>query len=867
MKPSPFKRHPLSIAFASILSTASLVPTAQANELIWDGSGDNDSWFYSNNNLFNPNTNWTNNDVVPTSGDSLVFTGNTRLTPLNDDLPGFIVSGITFDQSAGSFQLDGNTINSTGNINNLSGNQQTINMPITIGANQIWDGGTGGMAVNGIVTLGNHELTLLNKTDLQNTGDFHVDVASLVLQSGSTLSNITGYLGYSINGDGSAKVTGVGSYWANSSFLSVGESGSGGLSIENGGKVSNVDGYLGFNAGSYGIATVTGVGSKWDNSESLFVGSAGSGWLSILDGGVVSNVDGFVGDTYGSDGGAIVSGKDSLWVNSGFLSVGDSGIGRLTIEDGGNVSNVDGFLGHKSGSTGRVLVTDLGSHWVNDHELTIGNHGEGHLAILLGGSVNDTNGIVASNVGSSGSVLVDGTDSIWQNSKLLLVGGNGTGSLNIRNGGQVSDSDGFVGYGNNVGQSDVTVGASGSQWVNSHSLTISYAGKGKLTINDGGTVSVGEILAIGQQGELYLSGGTVKTGTIDKHGNGKFNWSSGTLNITGSNGAAIGSRSFLAAATTLKSEQSLEVDHSLTIDKGALLSQTGTAKVKAGSLLVNGEYALIGGTSQVENTLQNNGVINSVNTTLVSKTFNNSKSGIITLSGAGGIHTGSFNNSGIVYLNSGASIEGDIVNNVNALITRNELVIRRDKNFLGNIINNGSFYNDSLDSNMFAATVSGSGTFEGGNTYFLGDLRPGNGTGYMDATGTVTLGENSNTWMELGGLVRGEHYDAFDVLTGSLTLGGTLHVDWSNGFTASVGDSFDLFRADDLSGSFTSILFPSLNGINWQVAVLNDAIGSTDVYRLTAAPVPLPAGILLFLSGLITTLAVSGCRKTADSLS
>lgn len=74
MQPSSFKRHPLAIALSSLLSSAVLAPTVHAYELVWDGSGDSDSWFYANNNLFNPNTNWTNNDVVPTAGDSLVLT-------------------------------------------------------------------------------------------------------------------------------------------------------------------------------------------------------------------------------------------------------------------------------------------------------------------------------------------------------------------------------------------------------------------------------------------------------------------------------------------------------------------------------------------------------------------------------------------------------------------------------------------------------------------------------------------------------------------------------------------------------------------------------------------------------------------------
>lgn len=78
--------------------------------------------------------------MVPTAGDSLVFDGNTRLTPVNDAVPGFVVGGISFAPSAGAFQLNGNAITSTGNITNLSNNLQTINMPISVDVDQTWDG-------------------------------------------------------------------------------------------------------------------------------------------------------------------------------------------------------------------------------------------------------------------------------------------------------------------------------------------------------------------------------------------------------------------------------------------------------------------------------------------------------------------------------------------------------------------------------------------------------------------------------------------------------------------------------------------------------------------------------------------------------
>ena len=56
------------------------------------------------------------------------------------------------------------------------------------------------------------------------------------------------------------------------------------LNIEAGGQVSNATGYLGYSSGSSGTATVTGAGSKWTNNSYLYVGYSGKGTLSITDG-------------------------------------------------------------------------------------------------------------------------------------------------------------------------------------------------------------------------------------------------------------------------------------------------------------------------------------------------------------------------------------------------------------------------------------------------------------------------------------------------------------------------------------------------------------------------------------------------------
>ena len=97
--------------------------------------------------------------------------------------------------------------------------------------------------------------------------------------------NIGAFVG-SINNN--ATVTGPGSVWTNNGFLAIG---AGTLNITNGGVVidngANGSGYVGDFVGSTqpGVVTVTGVGSQWNNSTFVSVGLANNGTMTIGDAG------------------------------------------------------------------------------------------------------------------------------------------------------------------------------------------------------------------------------------------------------------------------------------------------------------------------------------------------------------------------------------------------------------------------------------------------------------------------------------------------------------------------------------------------------------------------------------------------------
>ncbi|MFM8331570.1 MAG: beta strand repeat-containing protein, partial [Candidatus Methylumidiphilus sp.] len=452
MKNHAFSFRPRLLVLSMLL--AATQPAASAVRT-WDGNGNTDNWGFINNPSLN--TNWTANaptltHPLPDSGDSLIFAGNTRTANTND-LSALSVAGLSFAAGAGAFTLGGNALTSTGNITNSSSNLQTINLPISVGGIQTWDGGAPGLTVNGAVTLGNNALTLQNKTAIANGSSTVVvgngGTASLNLQSGSTITANEGTIGNTPSGNGTVTVDGAGSAWNNAARMFVGLSGAGSLTIQNGGKVSNGQGYLGYFAGSSGTATVTGAGSQWINNADLKVGITDDGVLSILNGGSVSNNDGYLGYISGSTGSVTVGGAGSAWNNANNLYLGfdANAASSVTVNGGGTVSMGNALnIGEKGAlnlSGGTVTAASASKaaggqfNWTSGTlqlaglDLDAGSSLFGHSLALGSGQQFNTTGLL--NLGAAGSVNVG-------SGATLQVGAGGTvGSVsgNITDNGQV----------------------------------------------------------------------------------------------------------------------------------------------------------------------------------------------------------------------------------------------------------------------------------------------------------------------------------------------------------------------------------------------------------------------------------------------
>ena len=142
------------------------------------------------------------------------------------------------------------------------------------------------------------------------------------------------------------------------------------------------------------------------------------------------------------------------------------------------------------------------------------------------------------------------------------------------------------------------------------------------------------------------------------------------------------------------------------------------------------------------------------------------------------------------------------------------------------LVNNGEMtINGSM---LIDWDVTGSGTFTGdGTATFAGTLRPGNSPGTTTLDIDTVLALSNTLVIEVAGIdTPGVDYDYLHLLAdNTLTLGGTLAVDFYDGFSESdlsAGDTFDIISADagaTITGTFDALDFSlaPTTGLFWEI--------------------------------------------------
>ena len=436
---------------------------------------------------------YTLNSVARNGPDTSVLLGDNMLTSGN---PG-----------SATLTLSNGTVVPQGTILGMSaGNAGTLNVM----GGAVWNGQDFlDVGLNGVGALNVTAGGIVNNLDAAIAGD-----------TTTTLATMPGSVGNVV-------VSGAGSQWNNNGgLLSIGDTGTGTLTVQSGGLVTSAgDTLVGTNPSAIGSLTVTGVNSQFTSAGYMEIGSSGQGTLLVNGGGTLNGFKGFVA-TLDGNGQATIQGAGSQWNLSNDLQVGRQGMGTLSIFQGATVSNLGGYVGVLTPdpgftTSGSVIVDGVGSQWNNAGPLTIGgglepnSTGQGSLVISNGGYVSST---VIASIGLSpdsiGDVQVRGAGSVWNNSLGLLgVGVGGNGSLEITNGGKVLSYASAIGT--LAGSSGTAlVSGPGSLWANADVLEIGPAGTGLLTVEKGGVVTA-STLTVGPSGTLNGGGGLVIANVVD----------------------------------------------------------------------------------------------------------------------------------------------------------------------------------------------------------------------------------------------------------------------------------------------------------------------------------------------------------------
>ena len=508
-------------AYTFNAGSGTLTLTIASAGQIWSGSGGSLTW--SNT------ANW-NTSAAPVSGNPIIFAGSVGLSNTNN-IAGLTVAGLSFNSTAGAFNLSGNSIQLSGPLTNSSTALQTIGLNIGLfGGNQTFNAAAGNIAVNGVISDGGSGLgisksgtgalaltasntysgaTILSAGTLQIGNNSALGAGTLTVNGGAITS--TGTNGFSLANPLSLMGNATLGDPTNSGALTLSGSGAIGVSTVQLTVKSpvTISGALG--GGANGL-TMLGPSLLALSGSNTYTGltTAGGGTLQLNTSGAAA----IAGNLTVSGGTAQLLQSNQI-VSSGSVSVS---AGLLSI--GANSNTVGGLQltgGAITGTTGVLTST------------TACNMQSGTLGATLGGSagLNMTGpGLLAltnSNTFSGATTISGGTLSVGhylalQNSTVTT---SSNGGLSFVAGNTAPVFGGLAGNGNvaltTAASESVTLGVGGNNQSTNYSGNLS--GSGGLTKQGAGTLTLaasqsytGPTVISG--GVLQLAGATLPTASL-----------------------------------------------------------------------------------------------------------------------------------------------------------------------------------------------------------------------------------------------------------------------------------------------------------------------------------------------------------------
>ncbi len=320
-------------------------------------------------------------------------------------------------------------------------------------------------------------------------------------------------------------------------------------------------------------------------------------------------------------------------------------------------------------------------------------------------------------------------------------------------------------------------GPSGGATIKSLTIGAKNVGVATLDIPSNSSITVNNLTTIQAQGQLTGDGVFNALGGLDNQG----------LIDLGANSLSIAGGTLINTGVILGNGQ---IGNPLTNNaSGEVRAENGKQIRFTGALNKNNQGAqinMLGGTVEFTQNLTNHGRIN----------------------GRGVLITGRLANQGQMDFSGGfADVFGDVDNTASGAV---RVFGGSTTTFFDDVVNDGSITVDTGSRVVFFGVASGGGVFPGaGTVQFNGTFSPGNSPGEVTIAGDAELGSSAELVMELGGVTVGVEYDHLEV-AGKLIADGTLDIRLLNGFTPSLGDTFDLLGFTSITGSFNTINLPTL---------------------------------------------------------
>ena len=508
--------------------------------------------------------------------------------------------------------------------------------------------------------------------------------------------------------------------------------------------------------------------------------------------------------------------------SSGFMVVSNS------LLDGTITNNADLILSGELGGFANATIDGIGALTVEPGNVS------GYTSLYATDVVNSTLTIAGDQtltgnlVTSGGSVIVNGQLNVAGGSSGFYSDVTGTGTINTING---SDLQVVTGSGVSVPVSLSGITHTGDQ---NSALYVLDSEVRNVTNSSGFMVVSNSLLdgTITNNADLILSGelGGFANATID---------GIGALTVEPGN---VSGYTSLYATDVVNSTLTIAGDQTL----------TGNLVTSGGSVIVNGQLNVAGGSSGFYSDVTGTGTINTINGSDLQVVTGSGVSVPVSLSGI--THTG----------------DGGSVLNVDHGVVRNVI------NSSGNLQITDSTLQEQVINQQGATLVAGNtaalininngahlindGAVDG--SLFIGDGGVLSGSGRVSRDLEIVSG---------GFFVSDNLTDTFTV-TGTATLGGELQFDWYNGdpsvnlFTPVAGDVFDILYAETIRGEFDLLTMAILgNALTWDLSYILDDLG-TDIVRLSiieAPAVPIPAAVWLFGSGLLVLFSAAKRRAGA----